>query len=198
MPALVGEKLARLNDRIDTSVESGVINGKPKEGIAFGEATEFSSVIQQADLFSFYNGGGIDVAFLGFAEIDREGNINASAFGEQLTGAGGFINIAASARKLVFCGTLTTKGLQLGRTGTNVSIRQEGAVPKFVEHVQQVTVATNHPDFWDKDIKIITERAVFSLHRGEFILEELTEGITLDAVRQAIPFAIKISPNITL
>ncbi|UXI04481.1 CoA-transferase [Photobacterium sp. TY1-4] len=197
IPALVGERLAHLNNRIDTSVESGVINGKPKEGIAFGEATDFSSVIQQADLFSFYNGGGIDVAFLGFAEIDQHGNINASAFGEKLTGAGGFINIAASAKKLVFCGTLTTKGLQLGKNGRDIQIQQEGAIPKFVERVQQVTVATQHPDFWDKDIKIITERAVFSLHKGEFTLEELTEGITIDSVLRAIPFNIKISQNIT-
>ncbi len=173
-----------------------MINGRPKEGMAFGEATNYSSIIQQADLFSFYNGGGIDVAFLGFAEIDQYGNINASAFGKQLTGAGGFINIAYSAKKLIFCGTFTAKGLQLERSNRQIYIRKEGAVSKFVAQVQQITVATNHPEFWNKDIKIITERAVLSLHKGEFTLEELTNGMTIDDVLQAIPFSINISQQL--
>ncbi|SFU26908.1 propionate CoA-transferase [Xenorhabdus koppenhoeferi] len=196
IPALIGRRLTNRNDQIYTSVESGVINGRPKEGIAFGEVSDFSSIVQQSDLFSYYNGGGIDVAFLGFAEIDQYGNINASAFGEKFTGAGGFINIVSSAKKLVFCGTFTTKGLQLEMQGHNICIRSEGKIPKFVERVQQITVATNHSDFWDKDIRIITERAVFSLHKGEFVLEELTEGISINDVLQAIPFSIKISQKI--
>lgn len=196
IPALIGERLISRNNRIHTSVESGVINGKPKEGIAFGEATDFSCIVQQADLFSFYNGGGIDVAFLGFAEIDQYGNINASAFGGRLTGAGGFINIASSAKKIILCGTFTTKGLQLESNDNNIHIKREGKVPKFVKKVQQVTIATNRPDFWNKEIKIITERAVLSLHKGDFTLEELTEGITVDDITQALPFPIKLSQKI--
>ncbi|MGF1727327.1 malonate decarboxylase subunit alpha [Photobacterium nomapromontoriensis] len=196
IPALIGDKLANLNNRFHSSVESGVINGKPKEGIAFGEADGYSSIIQQADLFSFYNGGGIDIAFLGFAEIDQYGHINASAFGNQLTGAGGFINIVHSAKKLIFCGTFSTKGLELEKNDNHIIIKKEGNVTKFVEHVQQITVATNHPEYWSKEIKIITERAVLSLHKGEFTLEELTDGITVDDVLQAIPFSIKTSNSI--
>ncbi|MGY3865253.1 CoA-transferase [Aeromonas bivalvium] len=197
IPALVGARLDRMNKNIITSVESGVINGKPKSGLAFGEATEFSSILQQADLFSFYNGGGIDVAFLGFAEIDRDGNVNASSFGDKYTGAGGFINIATSAKKIVFCGTMTTRSLLLTENNGTMEITQEGEIGKFVEKVQQVTAATNTPLFWSKEIIIITERAVFSLHKGELTLKELTMGITIDMVVNHIPFPILISQDIS-
>lgn len=197
IPALIGDVMYQMDHRIHTSVESGVINGKPKEGISFGEATGFSSIVQQADLFSFYNGGGIDVAFLGFAEIDQYGNINASSFGGMFTGSGGFINIACSAKKLILCGTFTTKSLKMEEKDHKVWVGREGKIKKFVKHVQQITVATNHPSFWKKEIKIITERAVLSLHKGHITLEELTKGFSIEDIIKMIPFPINISKSIS-
>jgi propionate CoA-transferase len=196
VPASIGERLTSIEHHFHTSVESGVINGKPKEGIAFGEATGYSCIMQQSDLFSFYDGGGIDIAFLGFAEIDRHGNINASAFGERFTGAGGFINIAHSAKKIILCGTSNTNGLVMSQREEKSTIHKEGNTPKFVDKVQQITIATNSPHFWEKEIKIITERAVLLLFKGVFTLTELSDGLTVSDVLRVIPFPVNISKNI--
>ncbi|MYM59280.1 acyl CoA:acetate/3-ketoacid CoA transferase [Vibrio sp. OCN044] len=196
IPAIIGEKLSNLYKAVHTSIESGVINGSPKQGISFGEVNGYSSIIQQADLFSFYNGGGIDIAFLGFAEIDQYGNINASSFGEKVTGAGGFINIAASAKKLVFCGTMSTKGLILESDEKGINIKKEGEILKFVKKVQQITISTNHSEFIGKHISIITERAVFTISEGLIVLEELAKGVSAEDIIKLIPFPIKVSDKI--
>lgn len=192
IPALVGEAVAGIRSDIHTSIESGIINGTPKEGLSFGEAEYSQCIVQQADLFSFYDGGGIDIAYLGFAEIDRHGNVNASFFGDRITGVGGFINIALSAKKILLCGTFNTVGLEVDDNDGILNVRKEGRVNKFVEHVKQVTINTSHRDYEDKEIFVITERANFKIEGGSLVLIKVNKGVSVDSIIDSIPFDIEV------
>lgn len=101
----------RVFDLLTLTAEPGVIGGIPASGLTFGAATNTQAVIDQPYQFGFYDGGGLDIAFLGLAQADAEGNLNVSKFGARLAGAGGFINISQNAKKVVFVGTFTADGL---------------------------------------------------------------------------------------
>lgn len=194
IPALIGALLKQQEETVTLTVESGVIGGSPLYNLSFGASSCPHAVMEQSSLFNFYDGGGIDVAFLGFAEIDRRGAINSSKFGKNLMGAGGFINIAQSAKKIVLCGTLTTKGLEIElQEGVGLNIIKEGKIRKFVDCVQQITVQAKSTC---NNILIITERAVFRLKDDELILVEIAPNISIDSIKQLIAFPIRVSKSI--
>src|SRR6188768_403009 len=122
----------RVLDDLTLTAEPGVIGGMPQGGLDFGAAVNTQALLHQNQQFDFYDGGGLDLACLGMAEVDRLGNVNVSRFGSRLAGSGGFINISQNARKLVFAGTLTAGGLQVAIENGHVRIAAEGRQPKFV------------------------------------------------------------------
>jgi propionate CoA-transferase len=98
---------------VTLTAEPGILGGVPQGGLNFGAALNPGAVIHQNQQFDFYDGGGLDLACLGLAQVDAHGNVNVSKFGRKLAGAGGFINISQNARKVVFAGTFTAGGLDL-------------------------------------------------------------------------------------
>jgi propionate CoA-transferase len=182
------------------TVEQGVIGGVPAGGKDAGAGVNFDMRAHQPDQFDFYDGGGLDIAFLSFAEVDRDGNVNVSRYGSSVNGPGGFINISQGARKVVFSGTLTTDGLKVRPDGVGgLVLEQDGAVEKWVPAVQQITFNGKYARERAQQVLFITERAVFDLSPEGIVLTEIAPGISLqDQVLARIGFPVRVASDLKL
>ena len=181
------------------TAEPGVIGGLPAGGLNFGAAVNTDALIDQPSQFDFYDGGGLDLAFLGLAQADASGNLNVSKFGPKLAGAGGFINISQNAKKVIFVGTFTAGGLKVSVREGMLSIDQEGKVKKFVKQVEHVTFSGTYAVSKSQPVLYVTERCVFLLTQDGMELIEIAPGIDVDkAILQQMEFKpiIKHDPAI--
>ncbi len=167
-------------DELTLTVEQGSIGGRPAGGVVFGMAYNPEAIIPMDSQFTFYDGGGLDLAFLGMAQVDSAGNVNSSKVGNMLAGCGGFINITQNAGKVVFCGTFTAKGLKCVIENEKITIKQEGEVRKFVSGTAQRTFSAGYAASRKQPVLYVTERAVFRLYDGEIMLIEIAPGIDLE------------------
>ncbi|HHT0369182.1 TPA: acyl CoA:acetate/3-ketoacid CoA transferase [Raoultella planticola] len=169
-----------LLDSVILTNEQGVIGGAPITGRDSGGGQNYMAMIEQPAQFDFYDGGGLDLAFLSFAEVDSEGNVNISRFGDLIVGVGGFINISQNARTVIFNGTLTAGGLNINWPSGKTEIIQEGKHQKFVDKLEQICFSARLAHQRRQKVLFVTERAVFQLTKKGLELIEVAPGVDLE------------------
>lgn len=168
-----------IEDKFTFMIEQGTTGGIPTTGLNFGAMYNPSSIVDDSYQFDFFQGGGLDLTFLGFAQIDQFGNVNSSRFGEALNGCGGFIDISQNSKKVVFCGSFAVKSQQ-EITEEGLEIRNPGKAIKFIENVEQITFSGEYALEKGQEVLYITERALFKLTPKGLLLKEIAPGVDLE------------------
>lgn len=201
----IGEGVARLvaergeGHRFYQTIEHGTYGGSLLVGSLFGYARSPSAMIDAPSQFDFYAGGGLDIAFLGFGEMDGQGNVNVSSLGGMTVGPGGFMDIAQNARKVVFCGTFDTKGTQYSLDQGRLSVARNGAVRKLVDQVGQITYSGQQALKQGHEAIYVTERAVFQLTPAGVMLTEVAPGLDVRRdVLDCMGFMPIIAPDLAI
>jgi propionate CoA-transferase len=184
-------------DEVCLTNEQGMIGGAPASGNDAGAARNPSAMIDQPYQFDFYDGGGLDLAFLSFAEIDAAGNVNVSRFGNRIIGPGGFINISQNAGTVIFSGTFTAGRTEMSWPGGVTRIARDGGGPKLVQAVEQITYSGPYGRERGQRVLYVTERAVFRLGDTGLELIEIAPGIDLERdVLARMSFRPSVSPQL--
>jgi acyl CoA:acetate/3-ketoacid CoA transferase len=186
-------------ERVTFTNEHGIFGGLMATAIggSFVPALNADAIMDSVSQFNFYDGGGLDIAFLGIGQVDAHGNVNVSNFGRESNGTGGFPNITDRTRRIVFCGALTAGGLQVAIEQGRLAIRQEGRIRKFLAAVEQITLSGAHAHAKGQEVLYVTERAVFRLGAAGIELAEIAPGIDLDReVRAVVGFDLKLAPDL--
>jgi len=184
-------------DRMTLTNEQGFIGGAPATGADSGAARNYDALVDQPYQFDFYDGGGLDIAFLSFGEVDAGGNVNVSRFADKIIGIGGFINISQNARKVVFSGAFTAGGLEVACADGGLHIRKEGRHPKFVSRTEQICYNAAFARSQGRTAIFVTERAVLHAVDGALELVEIAPGVDLERdVLARMGFVPRISPDL--
>jgi len=168
-------------DSVVLTNEQGLIGGAPATGNEPGAGRNYHAMIDQPYQFDFYDGGGLELAFLSFAEVDESSDVNVSRFGKKIVGPGGFINISQNAKTMVFSGTFTSGGLEISWPDGQTRIDKEGRERKFVRKVEQITYSGALANENGQRALYVTERAVFQRNKaGRLELIEIAPGIDVE------------------
>lgn len=169
-----------VQDYFTLTVETGPVGGATAQGIFFGATVNARAIMDMPAQFDFYDGGGLDVAFLSFAELDENGDVNVHHFNGNIMGTGGFVNIVAGSKKVVLCGTLRAGKLLTSVGEGKIKIEQEGKFEKLIKKVGSVTFSAKQAQKQGQEVIYITERAVFKLIDGKVVLTEIAPGVDLE------------------
>ena len=179
-------------------IEQGAVGGMPLTGFAFGCASNADAFVPSPQQFITFQGGGFDVSFLSFMEVDREGNVNVSKLGKKpylTAGCGGFVDITSGARKIVFSGWFEA-GAEIALTPEGIRVKTPGKFTKMVEAVEHVTFSGNRARDLGQEVLYITERCVIRLTEGGLVATEIMPGIDPQRdIYEASGGRVRIAPD---
>jgi len=195
-PEYVAREAARtgLLSQVNLTVESGPMRGLPAGGVPFGAAISPHAICTSAEQFDFYDGGGLDICFIGALEIDGKGNVNGHYHPKKLSGIGGFINITQFTHKVVFCASFSAGGLTLEGDENQLHVKTEGKFPKFVRQVNALSFSAENARKNGQEVLYVTERCVFKLGEEGLVLTEVTPGINVQKdILDQLPFPVGLA-----
>ncbi len=186
-------------DRVVLTNEQGFVGGAPLTGPDSGTAQNYDAVVDQPYQFDFYDGGGLDLAFLSFVEVDPQGSVNISRFGDKIVGIGGFINISQNAKHVIFSGTFTAGGLEVACVDGMLKVVTEGQHKKFVERIEYISYSAPFAVKEGRTAIFITERAVLKSVSGALEVIEIAPGIDLERdVLRHMAFRPRVASDLKL
>ncbi len=201
IPELVAQEVLDrgILEKVHLSVESGHTGGYPLGGKGFGVSIGPDTMMDMARQFDFYEGGGLDICFIGTLQVDAAGNVNGHQAPGKLSGIGGFANISQTTKKVVFCMTFTSGGLEGDFDGHSVTITKEGRIRKFQTQIPTRSFAVENARAIGQEVLYITERCVFRLTEEGLLLTEIAPGIDLEKdILAQMPFRPKIAEKLEL
>ena len=188
------------HDAVTWAIEQGAVGGMPLTGFAFGCASNADAFVPSPQQFIYFQGAGFDMSFLSFLEVDREGNVNVSKLGKKpylTAGCGGFVDITAHAKKIVFSGWFEA-GAQIELTEDGVKVAKPGKFTKMVETVEHVTFSGNRAREQGQDVLYVTERCVMRLGENGLVATEIMPGIDAQAdIVEASEGRVAVAENAT-
>lgn len=188
-----------VSDTMVLTTEAGGIGGVPASLPHFGQTYNAEAMIEMPSQFDFYDGGGIDTAFLGMAQVDQYGNVNVTQFGPKIMGCGGFVNVSQNSKKVVFCGTFTAGGLKVETEDEMLVIVREGKHRKFLRSVEHISFSGKYAADSKQSVLYITERAVFTIENDQLTLVEIAPGIDIERdIIAHMNFKPRISPDLKI
>ncbi|MGI9433770.1 MAG: acyl CoA:acetate/3-ketoacid CoA transferase [Geminicoccaceae bacterium] len=180
-------------------IEQGAVGGIPLLEFKFGCASNAEAFVASPQQFTYFQAGGFDAALLSFLQIGEDGSVNVSklpACPHVTAGAGGFVDITARARKIVFSGYFNA-GAKLSIEDERLIIEKEGKVAKLVPSVEQVSFSGRRARMQGQDITYVTERCVIKLEDDGLVVTEIAPGV--DVKRDILDMAacqLKISDDL--
>jgi acyl CoA:acetate/3-ketoacid CoA transferase len=188
-----------LHGEVTWAIEQGAVGGMPLLGFAFGCASNADAIVASPNQFTYFQGGGFDVALLSFLQVDADGSVNVSRLASKpylTAGCGGFVDITAHARRIVFSGFFTA-GAQLEVGGGRLRIVKEGRTRKFVRTAEQITFSGRVGRERGQRVTYVTERCVVDLLDDGLTVREIAPGVDLqrDILDQA-EVALKVAPDL--
>lgn len=200
IPSGIGNVVAEegFSEELTFSMETGQLGGVPVQGVGFGGCINPEALYTVSDTFTYYDGGGLDMAFLGMGEVDKMGNVNVSKLGGNAVGPGGFIDIMQNTPVICFVGQFTTGGAKYS-INHQLKVLQEGKIKKFVKKVEQISFSANYAKKKKQCVYYVTERAVFLLTNEGLELIEIAPGLDLqNDVLQQMEFTPIVSKDLKI
>ena len=189
-------------DDVTWAIEQGAVGGVPLLGFAFGCAANAMAIMPSPMQFIYFQGGGFDRTFLSFLQVGADGSVNVSQLAAKphvTAGVGGFIDITANARNIVFSGYLTAGGIDLAIVDGRLEIRREGKVRKFVPEVEQVTFSGRKALERGAKVTYVTERCVIELRPAGLTVIEIAPGIELERdVLEQVDFPLRVADDLKI
>ena len=186
----------RADDLVRLNIDTGIFGGMIGSGNHFGMNYNLDARMRHDMTWDFIFNGGLDIAFLSFAEIDGSGNVNVSKFGDRMNGSGGFIDISQTIKTLIFSGAMVV-GAKSACENNELQIEEEGFSKKFVDHVKSLDFNAAYSRELGQTVYYVTERAVFQLTDDGLEMIEIAPGLELERdVLSQMDFKPVISENL--